>query len=83
MAIIWNKSIKEFVGVVISDKSPQTRTVLVTVVKMHPIYKKRFSVKKKYYVHDAENVSKMDDKVLIREIKPVSKTKRWALVNVL
>lgn len=83
MAIIWNKSIKEFVGVVVSDKNSQTRTVLVTVVKTHPIYKKRFSVKKKYYVHDAENISKVDDKVLIRESKPISKTKKWVLIKVL
>lgn len=83
MAIIWNKSIKELIGVVVGDKTEQTRVVLVTTVKMHPIYKKRFSVKKKYYVHDEENKSKLDDKVLIRETKPLSKMKKWTLIEVL
>jgi len=83
MAIIWSKNIKELVWVVVSDKSDKTRVISVVSVKMHPLYKKRFSVKKKYYVHDAENVSKIWDNVKIREIKPLSKTKRRLMVEVL
>jgi small subunit ribosomal protein S17 len=82
MTIIGTKSIKEFVGEVISDKTDKTRIVLVKTVQAHPLYKKRFVVKKKYYVHDAGNISKMDDMVKIRETKPMSKTKRWLLVEV-
>lgn len=82
MAILWNKNIKEFVGEVISDKVSQTRVVLVKTVQMHPLYKKRFIVKKKYYVHDEANVSKLGDTVKIRESKPISKLKRWTLITV-
>jgi len=83
MAIIWNKNIKEFVGVVISDKTDKTRVVSVVSVRMHPLYKKRFTVKKKYYVHDPKNKSKQGDDVKIRETTPVSKTKRWLLIDVM
>jgi len=82
MAILWNKSIKEFIGEVISDKTSQTRIVLVKSVQMHPLYKKRFIVKKKYYVHDEANASKLGDTVRIRESKPISKLKRWVLIEV-
>ncbi|MBU0626261.1 30S ribosomal protein S17 [Patescibacteria group bacterium] len=73
---------KEFVGEVVGDKTPQTRIVLVKSVKMHPLYKKRFIVRKKYYVHDEANVSKKGDTVKIRESKPLSKLKRRTLVQV-
>ena len=81
MAIIWNKNIKEFIGEVISDKTDKARVVLVKSVKVHPLYRKRFVVRKKYYAHDAQNVSKIGDMVKIREIKPISKLKKWALVE--
>ncbi len=83
MTIIWNKNIKELTGEIVSDRVDNTRTVLVRTVKTHPLYKKRFVVKKKYYAHDDKNESKMWDKVLIREDKPVSKSKRWKLIKVL
>ena len=80
MAIIWTKNIKEFVGEVISDKMDKTRVVLVKSVKVHPLYKKRFIVRKKYYVHDEQNTSKTGDTVKIREASPTSKLKRWVLI---
>ncbi len=83
MAIIWNKHIKELIGEVISDKNHKTRTVLVKTVKLHPIYKKRFVVSKKYYVNDENNISKIWDRVKFRECKPLSKTKRWNLVELI
>lgn len=83
MTIIWDKNIKEFTGEVISDKMSTTRTVLVKSVKKHPLYKKRFVVKKKYYIHDEKNESKLWDTVLFRETKPISKSKRWKLIKVL
>lgn len=82
MAILWSKNIKEFVGEVIADQTPKTRTVLVKSVKMHPLYKKRFIVRKKYYVHDEENKSKVGDIVKIRENKPISKLKRRVLIQI-
>ncbi len=81
MAIIWNKNIKELIGEVISDKTDKTRVVLVKSVKVHPLYRKRFIVRKKYYAHDVQNISKIGDMVKIREIKPISKLKKWALVE--
>ena len=81
MTIIWTKSIKEFVGEVVSDKMDKTRVVLVKSVKVHPLYKKRFIVKKKYYVHDEQNTSKIGDTVTIREATPTSKLKWWVLVK--
>ena len=82
MVVIGNKSIKEFVWEVISDKADKTRTVLVKTVKMHPLYKKRFIVRKKYYAHDENNVSKLWDMIKIRECKPVSKLKKWNFIEV-
>lgn len=81
MAIIGNKNIKELIGEVISDKTDKTRIVLVKSVKVHPLYRKRFIVRKKYYIHDEKNLSKVGDMVKFREIKPLSKLKRWALVE--
>jgi small subunit ribosomal protein S17 len=54
---------------------------MIKSVKVHPLYRKRFIVRKKYYVHDEQNVSKMGDTVKIREISPISRLKRWALVE--
>jgi small subunit ribosomal protein S17 len=83
MVIIWNKSIKELNGEVVSDKLDTTRTILVKLVKMHPLYKKRFIVKKRYYAHDAQNSTKIWDLVKIREVKPISKTKRRNIVDII
>jgi len=83
MAIIWNKSIKELIWEVISDKWDKTRTVLVKSVRIHPIYKKRFIVSKKYYIHDEKNESKIGDKVKFREYKPLSKNKRRKLIEII
>jgi small subunit ribosomal protein S17 len=82
MVVIWNKSIKEFLWEVISDKTDKSRTVLVKTVKMHPLYKKRFIVKKKYYAHDEKNISKVWNMVKIRECVPMSKLKKWNLVEI-
>lgn len=82
MVVIGNKSIKELLWEVVSDKTDKSRTVLVKTVKMHPLYKKRFVVRKKYYAHDEGNVSKMGDIVKIRECRPVSKLKKRKLIEV-
>ncbi len=82
MVVIGNKSIKELLWEVISDKTDKTRTVLVKTVKMHPLYKKRFIVKKRYYAHDENNISKLWNMVTIRECRPVSKLKKRKLIEV-
>ncbi len=81
MTIIGNKNIKELVGEVISDKMNKTRVVMVKNVKMHPLYKKRFIVRKKYYAHDAENATKVGDSVKIRSVPPISRLVRWTIVK--
>lgn len=82
MTIIGEKSIKELVGVVSSDKMDKTIVVVTKSVTQHPLYRKRFTVKKKYYAHDENNTAKTGDTVKIRQHNPVSKTKRWELVDV-
>ncbi|OGW80128.1 MAG: 30S ribosomal protein S17 [Omnitrophica bacterium RIFCSPLOWO2_12_FULL_44_17] len=74
---------KERVGVVKSNKMKKTLIVEVTRLVQHSMYKKVVKQRKKYSVHDEKGVAKLGDKVKIREVKPLSKTKRWALVEVL
>ena len=82
MVIIGDKNIKELTGSVISAKGNKTITVAVTTVKKHPLYRKRFSVTKKYYAHDENNAAVEGNTVRIRECRPLSKTKRWMLIDV-
>ena len=72
-----NKVRKKKEGVVISDKMDKTVVVLVETTKIHPLYKKHYKVKKKYKAHDGKNEFKKGDRVIIEEIKPLSKEKRW------
>lgn len=74
---------KERVGTVISNKMQKTIVVQVMHLTQHPRYKKVIKRFKKYKAHDEKGVSKPGEKVLIRECKPISKTKRWRVVEVL
>ncbi len=67
-------------GVVTSNKMDKTAVVSVYTYKSHPIYKKRYRVTKKFYAHDENNVANIGDVVVIKEIRPLSKLKRWELV---
>jgi small subunit ribosomal protein S17 len=69
-------------GVVTSNKMKKTATVLVERFKIHPLYKKRIKVKKKYHAHDEIGV-KVGDRVRIQECRPVSKTKRFKIIEVI
>ena len=71
---------KVFEGVVTSTKMKKTATVLVERFKVHPLYKKRVKVKKKYHAHDQLGV-KVGDRVKIQECRPISKTKRWKIIE--
>lgn len=83
MTVLWSKNIKEYEWVVTSVKMHKTLVVLVKRVKLHPIYKKRFVVRKKYYVHnELENVV-VDSVVKIRETNPISKLKRWLCIEII
>lgn len=79
MAVLGWKNIKEVVGTVVSDKMDKTIVVAVKSVKQHPLYRKRYTTKKKYYAHDEANTAHFGDVVKIRLDKPLSKTKRWTL----
>ncbi|MCD4761732.1 30S ribosomal protein S17 [bacterium] len=72
---------KNFSGIVISDKMDKTVVVRIDSVKVHPKYKKRFTVSKKYKVHDEKNKFKEGDKVNFIECRPLSKDKRWRVIN--
>lgn len=68
-------------GVVTSDKTDKTITVVVERRFMHPVYKKFIRRTKKYAAHDPANQCKVGDVVRIRECRPISKTKSWELVS--
>lgn len=68
-------------GTVTSSKMDKTVVVSIDTNKSHPIYKKKYKVTKKFYAHDEENVCVEWDVVLINESRPLSKTKRWVLVE--
>lgn len=73
---------KTYRGTVISDKMDKTITVIVETKKTHPIYGKRVKYSKKFKAHDEKNEAKIGDKVLIMETRPLSKTKRFRLVEI-
>ena len=73
---------KELVGRVVSAKNDKTITILVETYKKHPKYGKRVKYSKKYTAHDETNKAKEGDKVRIIETKPISKTKRHDLAEI-
>ncbi len=74
---------KRVIGMVISDRMEKTRVVEITEQYKHPLYGKYVKRTTKYHVHDETNDSKQGDKVRIIETRPLSKTKRWRLLEVL
>ena len=74
---------RELIGVVVSDKADKTITVKVETYKMNPIYKKRVKYSKKYAAHDEKNEAHIGDKVKLVMTRPLSKTKRYELVEVI
>lgn len=74
---------KTLIGRVSSDKADKTITVTVSTRKTHPIYKKQYSVSKKFMAHDEKNEAKLGDKVSIVETRPISARKRYTLGEVL
>jgi small subunit ribosomal protein S17 len=74
---------KERVGVVVSDKMNKTVVVAVENRFPHPIYKKTVSRTKRYKVHDEDNNCKVGDQVRITETRPLSRTKRWTVAEVI
>jgi len=75
--------VKERIGRVISDKMQKTITVLVETRVQHPRYKKHIRRRSKFYAHDEREEAKVGDVVRIRETRPLSKLKRWRLVEII
>jgi len=73
---------KERVGVVVSDKMDKSVVVNVERQLMHPIYGRTVKMKKRYIAHDEKNDCKVGDTVKIIETRPLSKTKRWRVGEV-
>ena len=73
---------RELIGKVVSNKCDKTITVLVETYKTNKIYKKRVKYSKKYAAHDEKNEAMVGDTVRIAETRPLSKTKRYRLVEV-
>ena len=68
-------------GRVVSDRNERTVTVLVERRFTHPLLKKTVRKSKKYCAHDAAGTAKAGDMVRIRECPPVSRTKRWEVID--
>ena len=70
-------------GTVVSDKMDKTIVITVVRKKKHPLYHKVMSVTERYKAHDEDNKCKLGDVVRITECRPMSKDKRWRLIEVL
>ena len=77
------KAKQEIIGIVVGDSADKTITVKVETYKKHPLYGKRIKYSKKYAAHDENNVAKIGDKVRLVATRPLSKTKRFKLVEVI
>lgn len=76
-------AVKERVGVVVSDKMDKTVVVAIENRSPHPKYGKIVVKTKKFKAHDEENQCKEGDRVRIRETRPLSRTKRWMVAEIL
>jgi len=74
---------KERIGVVSSDKMDKSIVVMVESKKKHPIYGKFIKQSNKFVAHDEKNDCNIGDTVKIMEVRPLSKSKRWRLVEIL
>ena len=77
------KERKERIGFVVSNKMDKTVTVAIERRKQHPMYKRVIKRSKKYKAHDENNECNEGDKVRIVETRPLSKTKRWRVTEIL
>jgi small subunit ribosomal protein S17 len=75
--------IKTKEGVVVSDKMTKTRVVVIERVYRHPRYERVITRSKRLKAHDETNASKVGDRVLIEETRPLSKDKRWRIRQII
>lgn len=74
---------KSFVGTVSSSKGNKTIVVTVQTRKTHPLYRKQYTVSKKFMAHDENNEAQTGDKVAIAETRPLSARKRFVLTRII
>lgn len=74
---------KTYTGTVVSDKMNKTVVVAVTRLVQHPVYKKTVKKVARFKAHDEENKCKIGDRISIVEMRPLSKDKRWKVVDIL
>jgi small subunit ribosomal protein S17 len=72
---------KTYTGKVVSNKMDKTVVVAITRLFQHPVYKKTVKKVSKFKAHDAENACNIGDTVIITETKPMSKDKRWLVLE--
>ncbi len=70
-------------GIVVGDKMDKTIVVKVARTRIHPKYKKMYKVTKSYKVHDEKNSAEKGQNVIFEECRPLSKQKRWRLVQII
>lgn len=78
-----NESARTIVGKVVSNKMEKTIVVSVERKVKHPLYGKYIRKSSKMYAHDDKNICQTGDVVLIKQSKPLSKTKNWVLVEII
>lgn len=83
METVARKLRKQKTGVVVSTKMDKTIAVKVERRLMHPLYGKFVKRSKKFFAHDEENTCNLGDVVRISETRPLSKMKRWRLVEII
>jgi len=74
---------RQVVGVVTSDKMDKSVVVQVERLVKHKVYKKYVRKRSRFSAHDEKNICRVGDKVIIMEDKPISKTKRWRVSEVI
>ncbi|MEI6125395.1 MAG: 30S ribosomal protein S17 [Pseudomonadota bacterium] len=74
---------KKRTGVVVSDKMDKTIVVVTHRMTKHPLYKKYIKKRVRFKAHDEKNTCQVGDTVLVQETRPLSKEKRWKVVEVL
>ncbi len=76
------KNKRRFEGVVTSHRMDKTAVVRVKQIKVHPKYGKRYQTSEKYKIHDEKNECKVGELVIFEECRPISKDKRWRLIEI-
>ena len=81
--MIYTEKRKTRIGQVVGDKMDKTVIVAVQTVRHHPLYKKAIKHTKKYKAHDEANICRIGDSVRIIETRPLSKEKRWRIMEII